>query len=308
MLYMLTAGHFRGVANLLREASAALERAPNVTPAQRDWLAQLPERLSAPDALAQLLQALDETPTLPPEAELAELFDQLRPSALATVFSWMSRMQNDKLRPLLESAAGRLAAANTAELVRLIQVPEKEVSSEAIRHAGALKAQAAVLALAKVLSEPEVERRQLAVHALMSIASPGALQSLERVIEDEDRDVRVTAVRALAAHAYRPAVARLEGVIKGRWIGETDLTEKMAFFEAYGALCGEAGVSQLDGMLNNKGFLGKREGAEIRACAAIALGRIGTDKATEALRKAAADKDFVVRNAVTRALRGGSGS
>jgi hypothetical protein len=306
MLYMLTAGHFRGVANLLREASAALGRAPMVTPAQRDWLAQLPERLSATDALTQLLQALDETPTLPAEAELAELFDQLRPSALATVFSWMSRMQNDTVRPLLESAAGRLAAANTAELVRLIQVPEKEVSSEAIRHAGALKAQAAVLALAKVLGEPEVERRQLAVHALMSIASPGALQSLERVIEDQDRDVRVTAVRALAAHAYRPAVARLEGVIKGRWIGETDLTEKMAFFEAYGALCGEAGVSQLDGMLNNKGFLGKREGAEIRACAAIALGRIGTDKATEALRKAAADKDFVVRNAVTRALRGGS--
>ena len=63
----------------------------------------------------------------------------------------------------------------------------------------------------------------------------------------------------------------------------------------------------LDAMLNDKGFLGRKEDAEIRACAAIALGRIGSAKATEALRKAAAEKDIIVRNAVTRALRGSGG-
>lgn len=308
MLFLLTAGHFRGVANLLREAHSALERASLVTPAQREALAQLAERLSASDALSQLLQALDETPTLPPQEELADLFDQLRPSALATVFTWMAKTQNEKLRPLLEGAAGRLAGANTSELVRLIQVPEHEVSSEAIRHAGALKTQAAVLALSKVLGEPEVERRQLAVHALTGIASPGALQSLERAIEDTDREVRITAVRALAARAYRPVLARLEGVVKSKPIRDADITEKMAFFESYGMLCGESGVSTLDAMLNNKGFLGRKEDAEIRACAAIALGRVGSAKATEALRKAAAEKDIIVRNAVTRALRGSGGA
>jgi HEAT repeat protein len=305
MLYQLTAGNFRGVASLLREANAAIDRAPSVTKAQREALAALTERISQPDALSQLLQSLDETPALPPEEELADLFDQLRPSALATVFSWMAKTQNQQLRALLDKAAGRLAAANTSELVRLIQAPETEVSSEAIRHAGALKAQAAVLALAKVLNEPDVPRRQLAVHALTEIGSPGALQSLERMIEDTDRDVRVTSIRAFAARAYRPVLSRLENVIRGRWIREADLTEKMAFFESYGTLCGETGVSQLDGMLNNKGFLGRKEDSEVRACAAIALGRIGSDKAIEALRKAAAEKDLIVRNAVTRALRGG---
>jgi HEAT repeat protein len=308
MLYMLTAGHFRGVANLLREVHISVDRATLVTPAQRDELAQLAEKLSASDALAQLLQALDETPVLPPEEELAELFDQLRPSALATVFTWLSKTQNDTLRPLLETAAGRLAAANTAELVRLIQVSEPEVSSEAIRRAGALKAQAAVLALAKVLGDPDAARRHLAVHALTEIASPGALQALERSIEDSDRDVRVSAVRALSARAYRPVLARLEGVVKGKAMRDADLTEKMAFFEAYGSLCGDSGVALLDTMLNSKGFLGRREDGEVRACAAIALGRIGSAKATEALRKAAAEKDVIVRNAVTRALRGTGGA
>jgi HEAT repeat protein len=64
----------------------------------------------------------------------------------------------------------------------------------------------------------------------------------------------------------------------------------------------------LDAMLNNKGFLGRKEDAEIRACAAIALGRVGSSKATEALRKAATEKDLIVRNAVTRALRGSGGA
>jgi HEAT repeat protein len=36
----------------------------------------------------------------------------------------------------------------------------------------------------------------------------------------------------------------------------------------------------------------------------MALGRIGTDAAFGALRRAASDKDILVRNAVSKALRG----
>jgi hypothetical protein len=304
LVYLLTAGHFRGVAHLLREARVAADRAGELSTDQRQRVTQLAERLSASEALWQLLQALDDAPSLPPQEELVELFDQLRPTALGTVFQWLARVQNERLRPLLEAAAGRLASANTAELVRLIQVPEREVSSEAIRRAGALKAQAAVLALGKVMGEPEATRRQLAVAALTEIASPGALQALEKAIEDADREVRITAVRALSSRAYRPVLPRLEAAVKGKGVRDADLTEKMAFFEGYGALCGDAGIVHLDAILNGKGFFGRREESEIRACAAIALGRIGSPKALDALRKAATEKDIVVRNAVSRALRG----
>jgi HEAT repeat protein len=62
-------------------------------------------------------------------------------------------------------------------------------------------------------------------------------------------------------------------------------------------------VESCDAILNGKSFLGRREDPEIRACAAVALGRIGTARAMEALRKASGEKDVVVRNAVSRALR-----
>lgn len=304
MVYLLTSGHFRGVAQLLKESKSATTRAQNVTDDQRERLANLTERLSAPEALSQLLQALDDAPVTPPREELVELFDELRPTALATVFEWLPRTHNDRVRPLLEAAADRLASANTTELVRLISAPEREVSGEAIRRAGALKTPAAVLALSKVMGEPDVARRQIAVQALTEIGSPGALQALEKAVEDADREVRINAVRALTSRNYRPVLPRLEAAVRGKNVRDADLTEKMVFFEGYGALCGDAGVPHLDAILNGKGFLGRREEPEIRACAAIALGRIGTPKAHESLRKASAEKDVVVRNAVSRALRG----
>ncbi|MDB4880262.1 MAG: hypothetical protein JWL60_1708, partial [Gemmatimonadetes bacterium] len=306
MLHMLSGGQLQNVAYLLREAQTAARRATDLQPEIGERLVQLPARLSAPEALTQVLQSLDEAGTLPPQEDLIELFDQLRPTALGTVLEWLGRLQNPKLRPMLEQAAGRLAAASTAELVKLIASPNRGVSLEAIRRAGALKTPAAVLPVAKVLGEGDAELRAAAVIALNEIGSPSALQSLERAVEDTDRDVRVAAVRVLQARAYRPVLPRLEGIVKGKAIREADLSEKMAVFEAYGTLCGNSGVAGLDLVLNGKSLFGRKEDSELRACAAMALGRIGTPAATEALRKSANEKDVVVRTAVSRALRGGT--
>jgi hypothetical protein len=74
-------------------------------------------------------------------------------------------------------------------------------------------------------------------------------------------------------------------------------------FEAYGSVEDPQAVPFLDKYLNGKGFLGRREPAEIRACAALALGKVGSGEARSSLREAATDDDPVVRNAVGRAMR-----
>jgi hypothetical protein len=288
----------------LAEAQSTIVRAPEITGEQKARLARFADRLSLPESLSQLLQALEESADLPPQHELTELFAQLRPVALATIFAWLPRMQNAKVRPLVEAAADRLAAAHTTDLVKLILSRDETVAVEAIRRAGAMKTQAAAAPLAKVLVEGSVPLRQQAVKALTDIGSPGALQALEKSIEDRDRDVRVAAVRTLGARAYKGVFSRLDGAVKGKAIRNADLTEKMAYFEAYGAMCGDGGVAFLDGILNGKGMFGRREDSEFRACAAIALGRVGSQRAQESLRKASDEKDIVVRNAITRALRG----
>ena len=259
--------------------------------------------MSDPKPLGQLLQALEDTPLRAPQTELDELFAVLQPRALETVLGWIARSNNTELRMLLELAATRLASANSGELIRLIGSDDEAVVLQAIRRAAALKSPAAVPALGKMLTVGEPEMRVAAVNALTEIGSPGAMQALERAIIDEDREVRIVAVRALAAKSVRSALPRIEAAIKGKDLREGNLTEKMAFFEAYGMLCGDAGIPLLDGLLHSKGFMGKRDDSEIRACAAIALGKIGSPKAMDSLNKAASEKDVIVRNAVSRAIR-----
>ncbi len=304
MLHMLTGSQFHNVAYLLREAQVASQRAAELQQPVRERLTTLPARLSAPEALSQMLQSIDESETPPTLIELEELFEQLRPTALGTVFAWLGRLQTTAMRPLLEQAAARLASQNTAELVKLIGSHDRGVALEATRRAGGLKTPAAVSPLARLLAEGDAELRVAAVQALTEIGTPGAMQALERGLEDSDRDVRVTTVRAIQGRGYRAALPRLEAAVKSRGVRDADLSEKMALFEAYGTMCGEAGVTTLDGMLNGKSMFGPRVDSELRACAAMALGKVATSSAQVSLQKAANEKDVVVRNAVSRALRG----
>ena len=306
MLHFLSAGQFRTVAYLLREAGVAAQRAPQLVPEQRERLAKIPDRLSEPAALSQLLESLDESHDLPPQEDLNALFDELRPAALATVFAWLTRIRDPRLRVLLQTAAERLATVNTAELARLVGHADKDVAIEAIRRAGALGTASAVPPIVKRMEDTDVAIRQAAVHALGEVGSAGALHGLERAIGDSDRDVRIAAVRALAARAYRPALPHVEAVVKGTTLRGADLTERMAMFELYGALCGDGGIPVLDRILNRRSWLRRRADPELRACAAVALGRVGTERAVAALQQAVTQKEVVVRTAVNKALRGGA--
>jgi hypothetical protein len=306
LLFLLAAGQLRSVAYLLKEIQSLTTKLATLSDEQRRRLAQIPNGLSSPEPLGQLLQSLDESADLPPQGELTDLFEQLRPEALGTIFAWTPRLQNAGVKALVEQSAGRLANSNLSVLASLIGSRDRIVSSEAIRRAGALKAIPAIAALGGVVTTaPDASVRLAAAQALADIGSTGAMQALERAIGDSDRDVRITAVRALGLKSHRSVLLRLEHIVKGRDIRKADLTEKMAFFESYGSICGEAGVAYLDDVLNRKGLFGKKEDPELRACAAIALGRIGGAKATEALERAASERDIVVRNAISRALRSG---
>jgi HEAT repeat protein len=308
ILHLLTAGQFSTVAFLLKELDGTMQRARELRPQDRERLGQLADRLSHPDALTQMLQALEESTRLPDKEDLAQLFAQLKPTALGPLLDQIDRTQNSDLRPLLEASAERLAQSNTSELVRLVKDAKPAVAREAIRRAGAMRTAAAVPSLGEVL-QSGVERplRAAAVTALTDIGTPGALSALEAALLDPERDIRLSTYRALTARAHRPALAKVQSLVTGKAARDADRTERIALFELYGTICGEAGVAVLDPIMNAKssGLFGKKEDPEMRACAAIALGKIDSDAARRALQRSSSDKDPIIRNAVSRALRGG---
>jgi hypothetical protein len=302
--YLLGAGDFRSVAYILQETRVILQRARELLPEHRQALANLPARLSQREGLSQLLQSLDEAAVHPTEDELAELFQELRPEALTTLMGWLPKLHNERVRELVQAAAARLAQGHAAEVLRALASDDPAVQLEMVKLAGRLRLAGAPEGMEPLLAGGDRALKLAVVEALTAIATPTALRLLDQAIEDPDRDVRIAAVRFLAGRGYRNALARIEAAVTGGKLKAADLTEKMAFFEAYGALVGAKGVPALERLLAAKGFLGgKREDPETRACAAMALGKIRTPEARAVLERAAQDKEPLVRNAVSRALR-----
>jgi hypothetical protein len=302
--YLLAVGDFQSVAYVLRENHVVLQRARELLPEHRQQLEGLPGRLSKAESLGQLLQSLDEALVHPTEDDLGDLFRELRPEALETILAWLPRLSNERVRVLLDHSARRLAQAYPDEFVRALEVSDEHVLLQSVRIAGQLKIPPVVPPLGKLVEDARVSVRRAAAEALAAIGTAGALRELERGIEDTDRDVRIGAVRTLAGAGHRDALPKIRAAVDGRRLRDTDLTEKTAYFEAFGALAGAQGLPVLIPLLEAKGgLMKKREDPQIRACAAMALGKIGGADARRVLEKATSDKDALVRNAVNRALR-----
>ena len=301
--YLLGSGDFHSVAFVLRQLREVVQRAKDLIPEHREALLAIPTRLSQPEALSQLLQALDEATAHPSEEELGELFRELKPEAIVTLAGWVSRLGNEQVRTLVKRSAERLAAQNPAEVLKALASSDSATALEMVRLAGRLRLATAPDGMGPLLERGNREMKLAVVDALTSIASPTALRLLEGAVEDPERDVRIAAVRFLSSRGHRGAFQRIEAAVLGGKLRHVDLTEKIAFFEAFGSLAGGSGVGVLERILMPRGLLARREDAGSRACAAMALGKIRTPEARAVLERAAQDREALVRNAVSRALR-----
>ncbi len=305
---LLNQGDFRAVAGILRELRVLEQRAPDLTPEQHARVREFEERLSEPSIVSQLVQSLDEAATRPGDEDVREVLGELRSAALGPILAMLPRLYSGTVRTMLEETVDRLASQNSAEVLRLLRdPPPDEDFAEALPAlvgvCGRLRLQGAVIGLGDLLGHADGALRLAAVQALDAIGTPGALAHLDRALEDADRAVRVAAVKAVGARGYRSALRRVEAVVQGKGLKDLDMSEKKAFFEAYGAIAGASGVRLLAAMLGGRGLLRMKESPEVRACAALALGRIATPEAREALEMAQDDKELMVRNAVKQALR-----
>ncbi len=300
---LLNKGEFRTVAAVMRETRLVGSRVKDLTEEQRQRLRDFEVRLSQPSIVTQLVQSLDEAAALAADEDVTEVLRELRPTALGPLIDALPRLANSSVRGLLEATVDRLATAHPVEVMRLLREPPGDTLPAVVALCGRLALQQAVPGLGELVSHADPAVRLATVQALEKIGSPGALTHIDRAIEDDDRGVRLAAVRVVGARGYKGALRRVQAVVMGKAVKELDLTEKMAFFEAYGAIAGPPALHTLSAILLPRGLLKLKHSSDTRACAAIAIGKIRTPEARDVLNQAADDKDLVVRNAVNRALR-----
>jgi len=299
---LLNGGEFKTCAMILRDTRSMLERVDGLTDDQRSRLSTFDESLSEPAIVDQLLQSLDEGGTRANEDDIGELLKELKPQALETLVLWLPRLASNPVKQILNQVSERLAANNAREVLRLLRSPDSEALPGVVDLCGRLALEPSVAGLGEVLGHDDPALRLAAVNALGQIGSPGALGQLDRALKDRDRDVRLAAVKIAGQRGFRGVQKEIELVVFSKRRG-MDFTERRGFFEAYGSIVGNAAVKPLAALLLPRGLLRRKRHPEIRMCAALGLGRVGTPEAREILERVAHDRDRQVRNAVQAALR-----
>ena len=299
---LLIGGGFGSVSYLLSEARVVLGRAPQLDPAHKKQLNQLAAALSAPSAVAQLIQALDEARVVPSEEELQALLAELSPEALTITLKWLPRLSNERARKLLNHVMGHLVEARSGVIEAALVSDDLVVILEALRLIEERRLTGSTSHLVNLAEHDDVRVRAALVPALLRTPTAQTLAALVPLLRDPDPDIRIGAVQGLSANAYLGALGAVEEVIRDPK-ATSDLTEWRAFFEAYGSIAGEAAVPTLKTLVLGGSFGMGRGDSDTRACATVALGHVGTRSARLILQKAAEDKDVVVRTAAARALR-----
>jgi len=300
--YLLNSGDFRSVAYVMSETHVVFSRV-EMLKHHRQLLAALTMTFSSPEAVEQLLEALNVAMIEPLTDEIDELFAYLRPAVLSTLLKWYGRLSNDELRLILKRAMNRIAEARPDVLGAALESSERVLVVKALELVEESGLEGVGDQLVGLIGSDDVPIRNVLVRALGAVPTAQTMRALVTLMKDTDSEVRTAAARTVAAKRFKGALPALEEAVLGKGLRSRDLTERKAFFEAYGIIAGDPGVSKLEGILLRNGFW-RPEDSDTRACAAMALGNVDSQSARIALQRATKDKDPVVRSAAMRALRG----
>ncbi|MDX1494161.1 MAG: HEAT repeat domain-containing protein [Longimicrobiales bacterium] len=300
----LSRGKLVAATNVLRELRR-LEQIEGMFDEQRlSESRRILDGISTTEAIEELMQALFAGTIRASSAQLSSFLQFLRGTALKPLLRESEIVEHKELQSVLRKSVQGIAGKNQKALVSLLEEEDPLVAAAAAKLAAEMKIAEAGPPLARLLSHDDASVRLAAVEAATALKASSVASALEDRLEDEERPVRIAAARALAELRYPPAAKTLSDIVKGKRIRMADISEKVAVFEAYGTVAGEAAVGLLDALLNKKGgLLGKKESTEIRSAAALGLGCIDSPEARAALEKATQDEDAVVRSNVNRALR-----
>lgn len=299
---VLAEGDFRKASYIVAELKQVAVRKQNEAAVVEEVDAIIGE-LSEPIVLEQLVRILEDGTVEPNSEALANLLGALKPQAIVILIQALPLVARKEARAQLMATLDRLASMNPKLMPGLVASDDPRVAAEAAKIAGRLKMGGTAEPISQLLKRPEQEVRLAAVEALVALRTSMAGGPLMGALTDTSREVRVAAAKGIAKLKYNPGAQQLEGLIKGNELRKRDLTEQLAFFEAYACSAGPKGIQLLGRMLNGRRFLWFKYPSPLRACAARALGLLGGPQADEELNVAEMEKDPMVLSAVHAARR-----
>ena len=299
----LARGELASAARVLEELHELRGRDGILPPEARERTDRLLNEVSSPSAVEQLVRSLEAGAVGADAAGLSPFLKHLQPRALEPLARAVGEMEEGARASALREALQVLAAKHPSAVVGLLSSHDPAVVMGAVRLVGKLRIESGASELAELAEHESAGVRVAVAEVAASMGNSVVLEAVVRLLSDSQRDVRLAAARTLGRARYRPAARQFREILQGRTLRRADVTEQTTLFEGYGRLGDPEAVGFLDRFLNGRTRMLRKEPSEIRASAALALGKVRTADARTSLEKARDEEDPVVRSAVNRALR-----
>ena len=299
---LLSRGALPSVGQIMQELEWISTEAKMLQPEAKALATKVIDEMSRESSLGELVHSLRDGSIAPDIQSLAHFLQFLRPSALPVLLK-LARESGEKLRPVLREGVHGIARRHPGALGKLLGNSDPVLVAEGVLLIGRLAVTKAIPAVGKLMRHKDARVRLACLEVMVRLKASTLYSHIEQALSDSERSVRIAGAKAARLLNYQPAAGWLKGIIEGRDIRSADLSEQMAIFEAVGLLGGPGTEENLDRFLNGRGFLGRKENEELRACAAMALGHMTTDHARDILMEARDEQNPMVRNAVRKALK-----
>lgn len=256
---------------------------------------------------AQRIRALEPVLNQWGAKESDQMFDfwmLLNKNALVPLIELLGRLTQMKMRRVICEVLIHLGKDHIEPLVQKLDDSRWYVVRNVVYILGKIGQEDVIEKFQRLVNHKEAKVRKELIHTLDGMKDPRARELLKSFLYDPESSLRIMAIRSLANHNYEGALETLIKIIENREFITREIYEKREVFDALGKI---GGANMVPNMLKivqvgGSAWFKKSAKEEMGLCAVMALKRIGTENAIEALREGNKLTSKIIREACSKAL------
>lgn len=236
------------------------------------------------------------------EGPIKEYIQQLDRNAITPLIEILGELKNMRARKVIIDGLAILGRRDMQSLVKGLSDERWYVVRNIVYILRLIGDKRAVEYLLKTIRHPDMRVRREIIKTLGEIKAPQAVSTLRDHLNDPDPQIRIATVRALGGIHTEAAKRLLLQRINTKDFLHRGLEEKKEYFEVLSSWKDEEVIEFLVKTLKKNALFNRAKNFENRACAAYALGLIGSKEHLKILKKYADSGNPVFREHVRNAI------
>ncbi len=298
----LEAGNPAEAARLLSEVKQVLAKGDGLQEEVRVALNKLVETRGTEKELVLLEPRIEEANVqglIGYEKYLCELY----PNSVEPLCSMLGRLKGRRGRDMLCRVLSVLGKQNLGVLTSFLLDSRWYLVRNMIYVMRLMKEPQVVSSLASVATHEDPRVRTEMAHCLAEIGGDESCTLLAKLLDDPEKGVRVLAAKKLGQAGGKTASSVLAECIAKDSFLKRSFDEKCELFDALGRTGMTDVIPLLEKLLKKKSFFRRAETNEMKHCAIVALGRLGTSEAYELLERSVRQTRGSLRKTCLESLR-----